>query len=121
MGLPKSYDESKVDLRRAYDTITWELTDQLRLGYGFPPQFCTKSHDLCISIAKISVKFNGESFWYFASKRGLRQGGPMSTLIFVMVMEYLNRTLRVACYVSYSITQDVGSGVFEFVYAELCG
>ncbi|XP_074267282.1 putative mitochondrial protein AtMg01250 [Silene latifolia] len=50
----------------------------------------------CITTASFSLSLNGEMFGYFKGQRGLRQGDPLSPLIFTLCMEYLTRTLKYA-------------------------
>jgi hypothetical protein len=38
---------------------------------------------------------NGTSTWFFSSSHGLRQRDPLSSLLFVMVMEALGRMILV--------------------------
>lgn len=83
----------KIDLRKAYDMVSWEFAEEALMGYGFPTSF---SHliMICVTSCIITVKINGKGHGCFAGKRGITQGDPISPLLFVLVMEYLSRTLK---------------------------
>ncbi|XP_074267035.1 uncharacterized protein LOC141590337 [Silene latifolia] len=62
---------------------------------GFPESF-TQRVMTCVQTTSFSLCLNGSSFGYFKGKRTLRQGDPISPLIFTMCMEYLTRMIKYA-------------------------
>ena len=49
---------------------------------------------ICVTTPRFSIMVNGTPIVFFKSQRGLRQGGPMSPLLFALCMDYLDRVLR---------------------------
>lgn len=83
----------KIDLKKAYDMVSWEFVEEALNGYGFPQKF-TQLIMACVSSTKFTVKVNGGGYGYFPERRGLRQGDSLSPLLVVLVMEYLSRVLK---------------------------
>ena len=50
----------------------------------------------CISTVKFSILLNGSPFDFFGSSWRIRQGDPLSLLLFDIVMKALSRMLDVA-------------------------
>ncbi|XP_074291104.1 uncharacterized protein LOC141617871 [Silene latifolia] len=84
----------KIDLKKAYDSVEWEFLEQMLGALNFPEQF-TNWIMKCVTTSSFSLSLNGRSFGFFKGKRGLRQGGPLSPLLFTLCMNYLSRILAV--------------------------
>lgn len=82
----------KIDLQKAYDTVDWGFLFQLLEAFHFPDQFIGWLR-LCVCNVRYSLVLNGEQIGYIKARKGLRQGDPLSPLLFILVMEYLTRTL----------------------------
>jgi len=63
----------------------------LQTGFGLST---TKWIMSCVSSVTIVVLINGETTSFFQSDRGLRQGYPISPLLFILVMEGLSLLLK---------------------------
>ncbi|KAL4383150.1 hypothetical protein GQ457_15G021490 [Hibiscus cannabinus] len=83
----------KVDFRKAYDTVDWNFLFAVMKIMGFGSVWCHWI-SMCISTAYISVLVNGSPSAPFAISRGLRQGCPLSPMLFNIVDEALSALLR---------------------------
>ncbi|XP_074313971.1 uncharacterized protein LOC141649174 [Silene latifolia] len=82
----------KMDLQKAYDTIEWAFLDDMLQALNFPEQFREWIMQ-CVTTTTYSLNLNGNVFGFFKGQRGLRQGDPLSPLLFTICMEYLSRLL----------------------------
>lgn len=82
----------KLNIEKAYDHVNSNLLMYLLRRMGFGVRWCRWIRR-CVSTAKFFVLINRVPQGYFASSRGLRQGDPLSPLLFILVMEAFNHMM----------------------------
>ena len=81
------------NFEKAFDTIKWSFLKAALKAFGFGPVF---QHWITILYTNIEscVTNNGHLSKYFKLWKGIRQGCPISALLFLLVAEIIAITLR---------------------------
>ena len=85
----------KIDLSKAYDKVSWTYIHMLLIHLGFEIGF-VRWIMCCVTTVSFSVLINGAASPFFHAERGLRQGCPLSPLLFLLVAEGLSCLLKKA-------------------------
>ncbi len=99
----------KIDFERAFDHINWPFLSELLLVRGFGAKWISWISNLLHS-SSTAVLLNGIPGHSFSCKRGLRQGDPLSPLLFLLCMDVLFRMLQRAF--DDGLIPSVGGGDF---------
>ncbi|XP_057532912.1 uncharacterized protein LOC130810803 [Amaranthus tricolor] len=83
----------KIDLCKAYDTMSWQFIKEVLVVLNFPHTFI-KIIMMCITSTSYVLMLNGTPTPVFSVKRSPQQEDPLSPLLFVIGMKYMSRILR---------------------------
>ncbi|GJU92745.1 putative RNA-directed DNA polymerase, eukaryota, reverse transcriptase zinc-binding domain protein [Tanacetum coccineum] len=94
----------KVDFEKAFDSISWKFLDHILVKLGFGQKWCSWIK-ACIVSSRASILINGSPTFEFSINRGIRQGDPLSSFLFILIMKGLHNALADA------VTKGLISGV----------
>jgi hypothetical protein len=83
----------KLDIEKAYYHVNWDSLLYVLRRMGFGSKWIHWIH-ICISTVPFFVLIDSTPVGFFNSSRGIRQGDPLSPLLFLLIMEVLSRLLK---------------------------
>ncbi|XP_023928181.2 uncharacterized protein LOC112039538 [Quercus suber] len=102
----------KLDIEKAYNHVNWNFLMYILKRCGFSEKW-RRWIMWCMSTVKFSILINGSPVDFFGSTRGVRQGNPLSPLLFDIVIEALSRMLDAIAmlgqFSGFSVGNSVGS------------
>lgn len=83
----------KLDMMKAFDRVSWEYLELLLRKFGFSDFFIRLiiNH---LSATRVSVLINGQPSSSFRLFRGVKQGDPLSPLLFILSSEGFSRGMK---------------------------
>ncbi|KAF3780783.1 Transposon TX1 uncharacterized protein [Nymphaea thermarum] len=96
----------KLDISKAFDSISWEFLSDLLIRLAFGPSIRQWIMSL-VTGAQLAVSFNGKCGDFFSLERGFRQGCPLSPLLFNLVAESFSALFQHATVVGFLAPQSL--------------
>ncbi|KAK1692257.1 hypothetical protein QYE76_008954 [Lolium multiflorum] len=78
----------KIDFEKAYDKVKWPFLQQVMRMKGFDPKWCHLIKQFVMG-GSVGIKVNDDIGHYFQTMKGLRQGDPLSPMLFNIIADML--------------------------------
>ena len=82
-----------LDFEKAFDSVEWNYVQKCLSSFNFGPQLRQWVSVFYKDISSC-VRNNGHASKHFILERGVRQGCPLSGMLFVIAIEFLAQTIR---------------------------
>ena len=103
----------KIDQEKAFDRVSHQYMFKVLKKFDFGDNFI-KWIKILYNNIKSSVKCNGHLTPYFIISRGVRQGDPMSSMLYVLLSEPLNLLLKSQAEIKgVTVTEDIYSFIYQ--------
>lgn len=79
----------KIDITKAFDSLNCNFLLKTLTAFGFNSKFCSWIHTL-LNYANLFIGLNGNQVGYFNCSNGVRQGGPLSPLLFYLAEDIIS-------------------------------
>ena len=77
-----------LDMSKAYDRVEWNFLKEMLLTLGFEDKLVSLFMN-CVTSSRYTINHSGKEFGLILPKRGIRQGDPLSSYMFLICMEGL--------------------------------
>jgi hypothetical protein len=107
-------------LKKAYDRVGWEFLTEVLRCKGFDPGVVHRINQL-VRGGQTAISINGEVGPFFRNKRGVRQGDPLSPLLFNFMAEAMSIILTKACeagHIAGVVPHLIPGGISHLQYAD---
>ena len=85
----------KLDIHEAFDTVNWRYLLEILQALGFGPRW-REWISILLRTSTSTALLNGRQGPTFSHARGVRQGDPLSSMLFILAMGPLQRLLDLA-------------------------
>jgi hypothetical protein len=110
----------KLDFEKAYDRVSWAFLQTVLSRKGFESGNVHRLMQL-VTGAQTAIQINGEIGPFFRNKRGVRQGDPISPLLFNFMADALSAMLDAASsagHIKGVVSHLIQGGVTHLQYAD---